>query len=325
MTRRRQTALSLLLLALVAVPAWSHLAEYVHPSNGGPPQRSRWSLSAFHVTWSLNPKTGSNIQGSRSVADVIQGSFNTWTGAPNTALSVSRAGDNSLTSAAFDGVNLICFACTGDFSSESETLAVTITTAALGPGENNKHGGVSSFAGQILDADVLFNPTTAYNTSGGSGQDLQTVAAHEIGHFFGLDHSAVVRALMFPFAPAVAQKLTYDDVAGIAALYPKASPDVATGSVSGAVRLNGSPVFGAHVYVESETGSEPFAAFGIRKSPIGTLTFPDGTYTITGVPPDSYTVIAEPLDQPARNADISDYAPAFGQSSVQTNFTTRWH
>lgn len=322
MSRR---AFLFLLLALMAIPAWPHLAEYVRPSNGGSPQPSRWDLAAFPVTWSLNPQVGSNIQGSLPAADVIQASFNTWTGAPNTALSVARTADTGLTAAGFDGINLICFVCKGDFSQEAETLAVTITTAADAPGQNTKHGGVSTFVGQIMDADVLFNPATSYNTSGGSGQDLQTVATHELGHFFGLDHSGVVRAVMFPFAPPVEQTLSYDDVASISSLYPKGSPDVLTGSVSGMVTLNGSPVFGAHVYVDSETANEPFSAFGIRKSPIGTLSFPDGTYTITGVPADSYTVIAEPLDEPVSNSDVSEFPKAFGQTAVQTNFTTRWH
>ena len=329
MNRTRWTLLSLLLLlALLAIPASSHLAEYVRPSTGGgPPQPSRWDFSAVRVTWSLNPRTGANIQGSRTVADVIQSSFNTWTSAPNASLSATRGADSSLNAAAFDGINLICFVCNGDFSKESETLAVTVTTTADAPGEDNKHGGVSSFTGQMMDADILFNPTTSFstNTSGTSSQDLQTVATHEIGHFFGLDHSGVVRAIMYPFAPSVETTLSYDDVAGISALYPKGTPDVPTGSVAGTVRLNGSPVFGAHVYVDTETGNEPFAAFGIRKSPIGTLSFPDGTYTITGVPADSYTVIAEPLDKPVSNSDVSDFPSNFGQAAVQTNFTTRWH
>lgn len=323
--KRPRWTLSLLLLALASIPAWPHLVEYVKPASGGPPQPSRWDRSAFAVTWNLNPQAGSNVQGSRAVADVIQASFNTWKAAPNAAIPIARGANTTIRSAAFDGVNLICFVCTGDFSREAETLAVTITTTADAPGQSNKHGGVSTFVGQIMDADVLFNPSTPYSTGGVGGQDLQTVATHELGHFFGLDHSGVVRATMFPFAPAVEQTLSYDDVAGISALYPKASPDVPTAAVTGTVRLNGSPVFGAHVFVDSETANEPFAAFGIRKSPVGTLTLPDGTYRITGVPPDSYTVVAEPLDGPVTNSDVSDYPPAFGRGAVQTNFTTRWH
>src|SRR5262249_3533673 len=144
-----------------------------------------------------------------------------------------------------------------------------------------------------------------------STEDLQTVATHEIGHFLGLDHSGVTRAVMFPFAPASEHALSYDDDAGIAALYPKPLADVPTGGLRGTVRMLGSnaPVFGAHVYAESTTGALPFpASFNLRKSPIGTLTKPDGTYVIQGVPPDSYIVTAEPLDGPESTGDVSGYS-----------------
>jgi hypothetical protein len=35
-------------------------------------------------------------------------------------------------------------------------------------------------------------------------------------------------------------------------------------------------------------------------------------------------VIAEPLDEPVSDSDVS-WASEFGKSAVQTNFTTRWH
>ncbi len=327
MRSRPRLLLVLLFCALLAAPAYSYLIEYVTPRGGGSPAPSHWDQGAFSVVWSLNSThPGSNVQGSRSVEDVIRASFNTWTGAPNTALSVTEGAPTNTSAAAADGTNLVCFVCSGDFSKDATTLAVTVTTTADAAGENNYHGGQSTGPGQILDADILFNPSAQFTTDGsGSGQDLQTVATHEIGHFFGLDHTGVVRAIMFPFAPPVETSLSYDDVAAISFLYPKASPDVGTGTVSGSVTLNGSPVFGAHVFVDSETGNEPFGGFGIRKSPISALTRPDGSYVITGVPPDTYSVIAEPLDGPVDNSNVSDYPPVFGQGAVQTNFTTRWH
>jgi hypothetical protein len=141
----------------------------------------------------------------------------------------------------------------------------------------------------------------------------------------GLDHSAVVRAIMFPFAPDKETQLSWDDVAGAAQLYPKSAPDVATGGISGTVSLNGAGVFGAHVFANSTTSSTPFNGFpNIRKTPIGVLTDVGGAYTIQGLPPDSYEVIAEPLDGPVDDSNV-DWASDFGQGSVQTNFTTRWH
>src|SRR6185369_8979625 len=115
----------------------------------------------------------------------------------------SRGADSAISSesAAPSNVNLICFVCSdADFTKDSQTLAVTLTTTANGPGASNGHGGTTTFAGQIIKADIIFNPSTQYSTDGSKGQNLQTVATHEIGHFFGLDHSAVVRAIMFPAA-----------------------------------------------------------------------------------------------------------------------------
>jgi hypothetical protein len=207
--------------------------------------------------------------------------------------------------------------CTGDFSGDEETLAITLTTVATS----------GSDAGNIIDADILFNPNDSFSTVAGSNgeDDLQTVATHEIGHFFGLAHSSIVRAIMFPFAPIDNRTLSYDDVAGMSTLYPAATKVVPTNAISGTVRLNGSAVFGAHVFAEPQTDAQPFSAFNIRKSAIGNLTIPDGTYRMDGLPADTYVVIAEPLDGPVTNDQINGYASAFGRSAVQINFTTRWH
>ncbi|HWC16200.1 MAG TPA: matrixin family metalloprotease [Terriglobales bacterium] len=303
-------------------PAKSYLAQYSGAS--GNATRARWDFSDFSVQWSLNPASSSNVSGTTTPQDVVAAAFATWTSAPNAAIPISRGADTQVSSPAFDGINLICFTCVTDFSSDG-TLAVTFTTTANGAGADDKRGGKSRFAGQILDADILFNPAVKFTTDSSGGSDLQTVVTHEIGHFLGLDHSAVVKATMFPFAPPLERTLSYDDVAAISSLYPKSSPDVAVGTISGRVMMNdGSPVFGAHVFADSTT---PAAAYpsSIRKTPIGTLTFPDGTYKIEGLPPDRYTVAAEPLDGPVTNGDVSTYSPAFSKASVQTNFTTRWH
>jgi hypothetical protein len=318
----------LLLFIAVAVffvaPGYSYLPSLTSTSAG--PQPDRWDFSAFPVTWNINPQTGSNISGSRSVSDVIAAAFATWQAAPNVVLPVQQGGNSSVSSEASSpsNINLICFVCSdADFTKDSQTLAVTITTTADSAGSSDGHGGTSQFAGQIIKADIIFNPSTTFTTGGGSGQDLQTVATHEVGHFFGLSHSAVVRAVMFPSASNLTA-LSWDDLAGIATLYPKSSPDVATGAISGTVTKGGAGIFGAHVYAEPTSGGQPYGG-SIRLTPVGTLTRPDGTYTIQGLPPGSYTVTAEPLDGPVSGSDVSGYPSAFGQPSLNTSFTTRSH
>ena len=310
-------------MVLVA-PSYSYLPDYT--AAGASPQPNRWDFNQFPVVWNLNPAKGSNVSGSRSVADVMTAAFATWKSAPNAALQVSRGPDVAINSEAASpsNVNLICFVCSdADFSKDSQTLAVTITTTADGPGANNGHGGKTTFAGQIIKADIIFNPSTEYNSGGGGGQDLLTVATHEIGHFFGLGHSPVVRSVMFPSASDLVQ-LSWDDVAGISHLYPKIIPDAPTGAISGTVRRNGGGIFGAHVYADSITGAAGFGS-NIRKSPIGAMTRPDGSYTIDGLPPGDYAVTAEPVDGPASSGDITGYPKAFGQPSINSSFTTRSH
>jgi hypothetical protein len=307
-----------------AAPARSYLAGLAAPN-----QPTRWNFKAFPVQWNLNPATGTNITGQRTVAEVIQASFNTWTGAPNAFLAVTRGPDTNVTSESGSpaNINLICFVCSdADFTKDPSTLAITLFTFATAAGQPDGHGGTTAFAGQMLKADTLFNPADSFSTdSSGAGNDLQTVATHEIGHFFGLDHSAVVNAVMFPFSPANRQTLAWDDVAGISALYPKSPPDLPTATITGTVRFaSGGGVFGAHVFADSMT-SDPGYSGNVRKGPIGTLTLPDGTYTLTGLPQDSYTITAEPLDGPVTNSDVSDYPKALGRPAVQTNFTTRQH
>jgi len=301
------------LLALVLVVLLLNLpaSSYLNSFSGSTPDH--WATP--NITYSINPNHGSNIQGNRSVQDVVVTAFNTWDAAPNTSVTLTRGADSTKTSSGNDGVNLICFVCKGDFFQEASTLALTLSTTVS----------EGSDAGRIEDADIFFNPSVTFHTEGLEGaQDLQTVVVHEVGHLLGLDHTGVVKAVMFPFAPDLERTLAWDDVAAISSLYPgtQVAP-VAT--MTGTVRLNGSPVFGAHVFAESVDGSDPFASMNIRKSPVSALTRPDGTYAIHGLPLGSYIVLAEPLDKPATNGDVSGYPAAFGRNAVQTNFTTRWH
>ena len=329
--------LCLLLLVAVAVPAFSHLPQFTRQTGGSSVGRDRWPLGST-PTWNLNPSlTGTNISvGTSTPTEIITTSFVTWSNAPGSALTIQRGGDTTKTVPSYDCVNTIAFKCTSgcDFGTDDSTLAITFTTTSDGASSDRDCDNNVPFVGQILDSDILFNQNVSYVTATDTDpdtQDLQTIATHEIGHFLGLDHSAIVKSMMFPFAPDRLVTLSYDDAAGIDALYPvsgNVSDECVSsmGVISGSVTFASSGgVFGAHVFASSTTDAVYAPWAGLRKSPIGAVTRSDGSYCITGLPPDSYLVTAEPLDGPMTNDEIGNYADNFGRTSVQTNFLTRWH
>lgn len=313
-------AVALAAFALLhAVPAHSYLPMGSAP--GGVFVPEKWPSSPVPVQISQSIAPGAKLLGNAPFATVIQNSLASWGAAPNFADPLGSPTLNNLT-APQNGINLICFCTSGVvFNQNDGTLALTVTT----------------FIGsQITGANVFFNPqpsgvcfatdSTVNSCANGTDfvQDLQTVATHEIGHLIGLDHSAVVRATMYPFAPSKETRLSWDDVAGASLLYPKSAADVGTGAISGTISLTGA-VFGAHVFANPDGSNNPFGAFpNIRKTPVGILTDLSGSYTITGLPPDNYVVIAEPLDGPVLDGNV-DWASDFGQGAVQVNFTTRFH
>jgi hypothetical protein len=306
---KKQLLIALSICLLVQIPARPYTFNFTGGNHDHWPSAPQYlintNLSGSHVT----------VAGGRSVTQVVNAAFATWAAAPNSAANATFAGTTSAGFNNSDHQNTICFNCSGDFSQDASTLAFTATS--------------TDASGNILDADILFNPakefTTDLTVGGQTAQDLETVAAHEIGHFFGISHSGVVRAMMFPFAPDLQRTLGYDDVMIVAQLYPVGGT-VSAHTISGTVRLAGAAVFGAQVVADSATNFESpgMLAANIRKTPISALTDTTGTYSIL-VPDDTYEVYAEPLDEPMSNSDISDFASHFGRSAVQTNFTTRWH
>jgi Matrixin len=200
---------------------------------------------------------------------------------------------------------------------------------------------VSTQLGQILDADIYFNPggsqvsfaTPQALAATPAAYDLESLLTHELGHFLGFSHSDVWSAIMFPFAPApgtfsgqrpTAQQpdapLGDDDRTGLRILYPVPTDTVHVGSIRGQIfpanplALPLSPpgvtgVFGAHVVaVDTVSGAVVGATIGGWSCTApGPVTF-DGTYEIDALPVGhSYTVYAESLNGAA---DASQFANA---------------
>jgi hypothetical protein len=267
------------------------------------------------------------------IEQVITQSMAVWTGVsgtilvPGTFAPVSRTATQNACGS--DGVNSICFD-QADGAFTPGILAFTRVITADFIGVQVGTCAPSTEFGQILDADIYFNPSSSMITiatpaalaTARTAYDFESLLIHELGHTLGFSHSAVFAAMMYPFAPApgtfsgrrpTAQQLDAplgdDDRTGLRVLYPAPTDTVNVGSLSGQIvaanplSLPSSPpgvtgIFGAHVVaVDVASGAVIGATLGGWSCAApGPAQF-DGTYEISHLPVGhSYQVYAEPLD-----------------------------
>ncbi len=109
---------------------------------------------------------------------------------------------------------------------------------------------------------------------------------HEFGHSLGLQHTLTsgVMSTIYTSAASKATPLGADDIAGVSVLYPADGYLATVGSISGHVTRDPNGLSLASVVALSATNPA-----------ISTLTNPDGSYRMDGVPPGHYYVYAHPL------------------------------
>lgn len=376
-------------LALLSawLPAGGYVVETTVPLAQACPAPDAWNLSSASPTqlqWSTSLAYAQQVLtvaplGSAAqlteIQSVIQTALNAWTGVKSTSANpnfvpgvVGPIGTTATVDACTDddgsgadGLNTICF----NQSSEDFTigvLAFTRTITANAPGVSLGASGPAAFAGQLLDSDTLFNNTGQVNfatpgvisTPQGVGSyDLASLMTHELGHYFGLDHSAVRRAIMFPFAPppgtmigtlpspgAPDSQLADDDRTGMRVLYPNPAETVYLGTITGHV-VPANPfalaifpptaagqtvtgIFGTQVVaVDADTGAVVAATLGGWSCNVSNpAVLFDGSYRIDRLPLGrNYIVYAEPLDGLATGSSFYETANGLCGESQQNPCT----
>jgi len=115
---------------------------------------------------------------------------------------------------------------------------------------------------------------------------------HELGHTMGLQHTLTssVMSTQTTSTSTRATPLGADDIAGISQLYPASGYLATVGSISGSVALNG-------------TGMNLASVVAI---PPSSLTNPDGSYQINGIPAGIYYyVYVHPLPPPIAGVEVT--------------------
>jgi hypothetical protein len=241
----------------------------------------------------------------------VEASFATWHNVPTAAVSAQFAGYTNAQPTQDDGLSVL------GFLADPQEPSVLGSTDWL----------IDDTTGEIVESDIFFNSSSipwSVSAGGTSGRfDLQSIATHEIGHLFGIGHSALGEteqvsggwrviakgAVMFPIAYSPGnitdRTLQADDIAGMSDLYPAGGFQSSTGSVTGQVMKNGKGVFGAHVVAFSPSA-------GML---VGNFTQDDsGAFTISGLAPGPVILRVEPVD----DADLDSFFD--NPSTVDVNF-----
>jgi hypothetical protein len=306
---------ALLLLTVLCVAISSHDASAylkLGTQSGNRTVNLRWE--EFPVRYFITDASGGGVSATQ-LRDAVNTAFGTWdavetadTESEFVSFTGARPNDD-------DGMTVIGFASRPD---EDRTLGATSFL-------------VDTISGEIVEADIFFNSFFDWSvaSAGQSGRfDLESIALHEIGHLFGLGHSALgetelanggrrviaAEAVMFPIAfsagSTLGRTLKADDIAGISDTYPNAEFRRERGSVSGRVTKNTRGVLGAHVIAYNPRTGRLVGGFSLSE---------DGEFVIGGLEPGPHVLRVEPLD----DGDVESFFDL--TLNIDTNFRPKFH
>ena len=311
MKRAALLIVSTALCVVAAEPSLAYLKLGERTSDGGI-VTLKWRQLPVRYFVTNRPISGVTAQ---QLEQAVTRGFAAWTGAPLTELSSQFAGFTANEPVLQDGITTI------GFSDRPDLDRVLGFTRFL----------VDTRTGEIIESDIVLNSFRAWSVAQGGEADrfdVESIAVHEVGHLFGLGHSALgetemlaggrrvlaTEAVMFPiaFSPGTTEgrSLKTDDLAGIADSYPASRFRTDRGSISGTITKSGRGVLGAHVIAFNTRTGRMVAGFTLTE---------DGRFVIGGLEAGPHVIRVEPLD----DGDVESFFDR--TTNIDANFQVKFH
>lgn len=289
MTPIRSFASTAILAILCVAPAFGS-ARLTYQTGGNAVPVS-WKHESFPIQYAVDRKM---VDAVPQAIDLIDKAAHEWATVPDAKISFQDLGVVSGAKAGKDGRNSVTLV--DDLFANQNFIALTTNWY-----DDQAH---------IIEADVQIDGSAI-----SGGYNLQLLVEHEFGHLLGLDHSAVLSSVMYPYVGRGGPtSLDSDDKIAIATAYPRNDPGPGS-TLQGRVFGDGGGIFAAQVVAVNERG-EPVAT-GLTKE--------NGEFSLAGVPAGNYRVYAEPLDGPVdvrnlsgmwRNAKTVSFPTSFSEGGA---------